>query len=110
LALTPSSGTQTTSLQLTASDSSSQAATVTSNTSWITVGGKTSNTTPATYTIQINPGLCNGINSGSLTAAAGAANSPLTIPIVVLISGASGSCPSRYPDLKRDFIDVQCVQ
>jgi uncharacterized protein (TIGR03437 family) len=93
LTLTPSSGTQTSSFQLSASDNSNQSVTVTSNASWITIAGSTSNTTPAAFTIQINPAtLCNGVNTGTLTATAGTANSPVTIPVVVLISGASTTC------------------
>jgi uncharacterized protein (TIGR03437 family) len=51
----------------------------------------TSTSTPTQLTVTANPsGLCNGINAGSITVtAAGAANSPVTIPVIALVSGSS---------------------
>jgi hypothetical protein len=91
--LPASSGLSSSAVQLLPSDNSSQPVALSSNTSWITIGGATSNTAPATYETLIDPAnLCNGLNSGSLTAMSNAGNSPLTIPVTVLISGASATC------------------
>jgi hypothetical protein len=81
-------------VQLTSSDGSNQPVTVTSPNNWITVVSTSSPNTPATATIQVNPSsLCNGLNSGSVVATAGAANSPLSVPVAVLVtSGASATC------------------
>jgi uncharacterized protein (TIGR03437 family) len=93
ISTTASSGTQSPAFQILASDGTAVGVTLTSNTSWITIPGGTSVTTPSTVTIQINPStLCNGINSGTITATGTAANSPVTIPVTVLISGASSNC------------------
>ena len=79
-------------LQITASDNSAQAVTATTSTSWITLSSPTNEgNTPTSYLVTVNPAtLCNGLNTGSITAtASGASNSPLTIPVTVLVSGSS---------------------
>jgi len=82
------------SLQLSASDGSNQPVSLSTPTNWISIVSSPSLITPATVTIQVNPaGLCTGLSSGSLIATAGTANSPLVIPVVVLVtSGASATC------------------
>jgi len=80
-----------------ASDSSFPAVNVTPQTPWINVISQTG--PPGTYFVSVNPaGLCNGLNTGGITAtAAGAANSPLTVPVVVLVSGgASCGAPATH--------------
>jgi len=83
---------------ISASDNSSQTVSVTTSTSWISLTGQTNNgNTPVSYLVTVNPaGLCNGLNTGSITAtASGAANNPLTIPVTVLITGSTvTSCSS----------------
>ena len=85
-------------LQISASDNSSQQVTASTQTPWLSLTSPTNNgNTPASYLVTVTPtGLCNGLNTGSITASTGsAANSPLSIPVTVLISGSSAtSCTS----------------
>ena len=82
-------------VQITASDNSTQPVTINTTTSWLTLTSGTNNaTTPTSFLLTVNPaGLCNGLNTGSITASSSsAANNPLTIPVTVLISGAGSNC------------------
>ena len=77
-------------VELIASDNSAIAATATSGTSWISIGTM-SGSTPESFVVTLNAsGLCNGLNTGSITvAAASAGNNGFTIPVVVVVSGSS---------------------
>ena len=78
-------------VQLIASDNSSTPVSASTSTPWIAVGTQTSSTTPASFTLNVNPsGLCNGLNMGSVTVSApNAANNGFTIPVVALVSGST---------------------
>lgn len=79
-------------LFLSMSDNSTPAFTVTSSAGWITTN-LTRNTLPAQLTIIFNPaGLAGGLNSGTVSVTvAGAANTPLIIPVVMNNFAGSGS-------------------
>jgi uncharacterized protein (TIGR03437 family) len=88
-----SGATQSATVQLFASDGSGINITnATSSQSWVQVGTPTSTTTPANYPITVTAsGLPNGLNTANLTfTATGANNSPVTVPVVVLVSGSTG--------------------
>jgi len=93
-------GNQSAEVTITASDNSVQTVTATSSTSWISLSSPTNNgVTPASYLVTVNTaGLCNGLNTGSITATtSGAANSPLTIPVTVLVSGSTTTSCATGP-------------
>ncbi len=93
----PSQSPVQTAVQLIASDNSAMPVTASTSTPWITVGAYPA-TTPVYFPLTINPaGLCNGLNTGSITVSAPtAANSGFTIPVVVLVSGSTvtAGCPN----------------
>ncbi len=64
-----------------------------SQTSWVTVTPSTNSGINPFFTISANPtGLCNGINIGSVAfTSTGLANSPVTVPVVLLVSGSSST-------------------
>lgn len=81
-----------TSVTITSTDNNQIPISVTSGASWVTVGTPTgSGFTPTTFTVRVNPaGLPNGLNTTNLTVtASGAVNTPLTIPVVALVSGST---------------------
>jgi uncharacterized protein (TIGR03437 family) len=80
-----------TQISLTASDGSTQAFSATSSASWVTVSSA-AGSTPGGINLSINPaGLPNGVNTANITiTATGAANSPVTVPVVALVSGSTG--------------------
>ncbi len=81
------------SLSLVSSDSTTAITTsVSSSQSWV-VPTCTGSATPATCSVTINPSsLPNGLNTANLTiTASGAANTPVTVPVVVLVTGSSSS-------------------
>ncbi len=83
-------------LTLFASDNSATPVNASSSTPWITVQSQSATTTPATVQLAINPsGLCNGLNTGSVTISApNAANGGFTIPVVALVTGSTtAGCP-----------------
>ena len=84
---------QSTLLTLVASDGSAIAVTATTQQSWITVGGATSSTTPASYLVTVDPStLCNGLNVGAVNISAPtAANSTDSIPVVALVTGSTST-------------------
>ena len=79
-------------LSLSASDNSALPVTVQSSATWVTVSERHPANTPANFIVNINPvGLPNGINTATITVnAIGAANNPMTIPVVVLVNGSTG--------------------
>jgi len=85
--------TQLINLQFTASDGSSPTVTANAQAPWIYLGNSISGA-PNSYSVSVNAsGLCNGLNTGSIAAtAAGMANSPLTVPVVVLVSNSRVDC------------------
>jgi len=59
------------------------------STSWITLSS-TPTTTPATFTVTLNPAGLSGLNNGNITVTpTGAANASLVIPMVLSLPGAS---------------------
>jgi uncharacterized protein (TIGR03437 family) len=81
---------------LTASDGSSDnlPVTVATTTSWLSVGTPNQSTTPNVFTAQVgNPSsLANGLYTGTVTVTAtGAANSPVSIPVVLTVTGSSAA-------------------
>jgi len=93
-------GNQSAEVQIAASDNSAQTVTATSSTSWISLSSPTnSGVTPVAYLVTLNTaGLCNGLNTGSISATtSGAANSPLTIPVTVLVSGSTATSCATGP-------------
>lgn len=79
------------SITLLASDNSNTPVSASTSTPWITVGAPTSTTTPASFTLTMNPsGLCNGLNTGTITVSApNSANNGFTIPVVALVTGST---------------------
>ena len=80
--------------QVLASDSSSISFAVSTSASWIVASPGSGNTTNnSIVSFSINPAsLANGVYSGNIIiTASGAANSPLTVPIVLTVSGSSAS-------------------
>ena len=80
--------------QVLASDSSAISFAVTTSDSWIVASPSSGNTTNnSVVSFSINPAnLANGVYSGNIIiTASGAANSPLTVPIVLTVSGSSAS-------------------
>lgn len=78
------------SLILAMSDNSNRSLSLTSTASWVTISpAGCGATTPASCTINVNTGgLPSGLNTATITATAlGAANSPVSIPVVVLTPG-----------------------
>jgi trimeric autotransporter adhesin len=72
-----------------ASDGSNLAITVAPSNSWITLSS-TPTTTPATFTVTLNPAGLAGLNSGNITVTpTGAANASLVIPMILSLSGAN---------------------
>ncbi len=62
-----------------------------SQTSWITVSPTSSTGQEPSFTITANgTGLCNGLNTGSVIfTSTNAANSPVTVPVVLLVTGST---------------------
>jgi uncharacterized protein (TIGR03437 family) len=89
----PGSGTTVSNLSINSSDSSPIPITVVPSASWVRLAGLTGNATNAAVQVTIDPsGLPNGLNTASITVTGtGAANSPLTIPVIALVSGSSGT-------------------
>jgi hypothetical protein len=76
---------------LSASDNSATPVAVSTPTPWITVGAPTATTTPASFPLTLNPsGLCNGLNTGSVTVSApNAADNGFAVPVVAMVSGST---------------------
>ena len=77
---------------LTASDGSSDvmAVTVTTTAAWLSVSTPTTTGTETTVTVNNPSSLPNGVYLGSVTVTAtGAANSPVNVPVVLLVTGSS---------------------
>jgi len=76
-----------------ASDNSAMAVTASTSTSWLTVTTPYPPNTGTSFTVQANPGsLANGVYTGSVTVtAAGAANSPVSLTVVLTVSGSSST-------------------
>lgn len=73
------------------SDSSNIAITGTSSQSWLTAQ-QFGSTTPGTFLLTVNgAGLANGLNVAQVTVASSAANSVLSVPVVVNVSGGTSS-------------------
>jgi trimeric autotransporter adhesin len=64
---------------------------VTSPANWITIANPDTQTTPASYSLTVNPAaLPNGLNTAAIAVKSpGAANSLLIVPVSVLVSGSS---------------------
>jgi uncharacterized protein (TIGR03437 family) len=91
-------GNTPTTLQVTGSDNSNQAVTVNTPT-WLSVSTLNA-LTPATYSVQLaNPAsLANGLYSGNIVVtSSGFVNSPLNIPVAVIVSGNNGSANGLTP-------------
>ncbi len=80
-----------TNLSVSMSDGSSRAVSVSTPDNWILVSGGTSGNTPSSYQVTVNPAsLASGLRTGSIVVtSAGAPNSPLTIPVLVLVNNSS---------------------
>jgi hypothetical protein len=90
-------GALTQGITMVASDNSATPVTASTATPWIAVGSQSSSTTPAAFTLTLNPsGLCNGLNTGSVSISApNAVNNGFALPVVVLVSGSTVTgCPS----------------
>ncbi len=86
----PGSGTIVRNLNIYASDGSAIAVNLASSASWVTLS-QTATTTSANVQVTIDPSsLANGLNTATITVTGGA-NNTLKIPVVVLVSGSSGS-------------------
>jgi uncharacterized protein (TIGR03437 family) len=91
------SGNTSSSLWLSASDSSAIAVSATTSATWLSVSGQTSPTTPTTVTVQGNnlSSLANGVYTGSMTVTAttagSAANSPVNVPVVLTVTGSTAT-------------------
>jgi uncharacterized protein (TIGR03437 family) len=81
--------------QISVSEGSGVAISPSSTVNWATVSCSSPNT-PSSCTVQVDAsGLPNGLNSGQIKISAnGTTNSPLTIPVTVLVSGNSGGSGS----------------
>ena len=85
---------QTVSLNISGSDNSAQTVSVTtSSASWLSVTPSGGPNTPTVYGVQISPsGLANGVYSATITISGGTfANTPLTVPVVVTVTGSTSS-------------------
>jgi uncharacterized protein (TIGR03437 family) len=81
-------------LYLYASDNSADAVTASSSTSWLTVGSPTAPNTNNIVSVQGNnlSSLANGVYTGSvLVTATALANSPVTVPVVLIVTGSTAT-------------------
>ena len=81
-------------LYLNASDGSAMPVSAATSTSWLSVGAPGGPTTNTVVSVQGNAltSLSNGIYTGSVTVTAtGAANSPVSVPVVLTVTGSSAS-------------------
>ncbi len=79
-------------LQLSASDGSNIAFTAASSDSWVKLGSSATPSTPASVQVTIDPSsLSSGLHTATITITAPtAANTPLAIPVVALVTSSSG--------------------
>ena len=93
------SGNANTQVTISASDNSNVPFTASSSASWVTLGTPSSTVTPASMLITVDTSsLQNGLNTANVTiAATGAANNPLTIPIVANVTGSSAGLLTLSP-------------
>jgi trimeric autotransporter adhesin len=81
----------TATVSVAASDNSFVPITVTPSNTWIVLGSSPTST-PATFSVQLNPSGISGLNTGNISiAATGAANSPVVIPVVFGLGGSTTS-------------------
>jgi uncharacterized protein (TIGR03437 family) len=81
-------------LYLNASDTSAMAVGVTTTTTWLSVTGQTQPNTGTVVTVLGNnlASLANGVYTGTVVVtAAGAANSPVSVPVVLTVTGSTAT-------------------
>jgi uncharacterized protein (TIGR03437 family) len=93
-AYTAGGGIPSSPLYLNASDSSAIPVSATTTTTWLSVTGQTQPNTGTVVTVSGNnlSSLANGIYTGAITVtAAGAANSPVNVPVVLTVTGSTAT-------------------
>jgi uncharacterized protein (TIGR03437 family) len=93
---TTAPATQQLNITTTPASSTSVSAAVTSGNSWLRIAPPTSGTTPASFTISVNPtGLTAQTYNGNIQITeAGASNSPFNVPVSLVVTGSTLTVPS----------------